>query len=515
MSKMTYKQATYDEPLIFELGKPGRRGHLPPKTDVPPREITIPSNMKRKEPPQLPEIHEGEVVRHYLHLSQMNYCVDTGIYPLGSCTMKYNPKINEALARNEKLCYIHPYQPEETVQGILELIYNLQKILSELAGLPYCTLQPAAGAAGEYLGLNLIRAYHHDRGDYDRIDIITPDSSHGTNPASTVMNGFNIIEIESNKDGQVDLEALKAVVSEKTAGFMITNPNTLGIFESQIEEISKIIHDAGGLLYYDGANFNAIVGMIRPGEMGFDVLHFNLHKTFSTPHGGGGPGSGAVCCSERLSPYLPVPIVEFDKANNRYFLNYDIPKTVGKIHGYYGNIAIALRGYAYICALGADGLIETSRQAVLNANYVMRKLEEIDGLVLKYNRELPRKHECVLDATPLKHEIGVGAMDIAKMLISRGYHAPTVLFPLIVHEALMIEPTENENKESLDRYIQVFKEEIAKAKENPQYAHDAPYNTAVGRVDDAWATRNLILSWKMIKELEKKGQWPPQWPEDH
>ncbi|MHA1303870.1 MAG: aminomethyl-transferring glycine dehydrogenase subunit GcvPB, partial [Candidatus Heimdallarchaeaceae archaeon] len=308
-----YRQAKYDEPLIFELGKKGRRAHLPPKTDVPTREITIPDNMKRKEAPGLPELHEGEVVRHYLHLSQMNYSVDTGIYPLGSCTMKYNPKINEALARSEKLCYIHPYQPEETVQGILEMLYRLQESLTELAGLPYCTLQPAAGAQGEYVGLNLIRAYHHDHGDFGRTEIVTPDSSHGTNPASTVMNGFKVIEIESNEDGQVDLDALRAVVSEKTAGFMITNPNTLGIFESQIVEIAKIIHEAGGLLYYDGANFNAIVGKIRPGEMGFDVLHFNLHKTFSTPHGGGGPGAGAVCCSERLAPYLPVPTIEYDK----------------------------------------------------------------------------------------------------------------------------------------------------------------------------------------------------------
>ncbi len=509
-----YKQARFEEPLIFELGKKGRRAHLPPKTDVPPREITIPKNMRRKEPPELPEMHEGEVFRHYLRLSQMNYSVDTGIYPLGSCTMKYNPKINEALARNEKMMYLHPYQPEETIQGILEILYKLQKYLSEMAALPYGTIQPAAGAQGEYVGLNLIRAYHHDHGDFDRTEIITPDSSHGTNPASSVMNGFSVLEIKSNSDGQVDLEALKAAVSEKTAGFMITNPNTLGIFESQITEIAKIIHDAGGLLYYDGANFNAIAGKIRPGEMGFDVLHFNLHKSFSTPHGGGGPGAAAELCSERLAPYLPVPVVEYDEDKGRYYLNYDLPKSIGKVHGYYGNVAVALRAYAYICSLGPEGLLHTSEQAVLNANYIMRKLEKIDGLVLKYNRELPRKHECVLDATPLKHDIGVGAMDIAKMLISRGVHAPTVLFPLIVHEALMVEPTENENKESLDNYAKIITEEIEKAKKDPNYAFNAPYNTSIGRVDDAWATRNLILSWKMIKQLKTENKWPPEWPEE-
>lgn len=510
-----YRQARYEEPLIYDLSKKGRRAYLPPKTDVSPMDISIPESMKRKVPPELPELHEGEVMRHYLRLSQMNYCVDSGIYPLGSCTMKYNPKINEALARAEGLAYTHPYQPVETIQGTLEMMYKLQQSLTDLAGLPYCSLQPPAGAAGEYTGLFLIRAYHEDRGDLDRDEIVTPDSSHGTNPASTIMNGYKIIEIKSNENGQVDLDALRAAVSEKTAGFMITNPNTLGIFESEICDIAEIVHEAGGLLYYDGANFNAIVGKIRPGEMGFDVLHYNLHKTFATPHGGGGPGSGPVCCSERLKDFLPVPTVEYEEEKNVYCLNYDLPKTIGKVHGYYGNIGVVLRGYAYICALGAKGLIHTSEQAVLVANYAMRKIEAIDGLRLRFNRDLPRKHECVIDASPLKHQIGVGAMDIAKMLISRGKHAPTVLFPLIVHEALMIEPTENENKESIDDFVQVLKEEIDKARDNPDYAHDAPYWTSVGRLDDSWAVKNLILSYKMIKNLKTKGEWPPKWPENH
>lgn len=495
-----YKQAKYDEPLIFELGKSGRRAYLPPKTDVPKVEIHIPENMRRKNPPELPELSEGEVVRHYIHLSQMNYGVDVGTYPLGSCTMKYNPKINETIARFEKSVYLHPLQPVETIQGTLEILYDLQKVLSQLAGLPYCSLQPAAGASGEYTGLALIRAYHLDRGDTKRDEIIVPDSSHGTNPASSTMNGFKVITIESNEKGQVDLEALKAAVSECTAGFIITNPNTLGIFESNITEITKIIKDAGGLLYYDGANFNAIMGKVRPGDMGFDVVHFNLHKSFSTPHGGGGPGSGAICCSADLAPYLPVPVIEYDEEKKRYILNYDRPKTIGKVHGFHGNIAVCLRAYAYICALGAEGLTKTAEHAVLVSNYAMRQIEKIEGLKLSHSPELPRKHEFVIDASPLKHKYDVTAMDIAKLLLNQGIHAPTVYFPLIVHEALMIEPTENENKERLDRFVQILKEEIEKAKNNPDYAHHAPTNTAVGRVDDAYAVKNLTLSWKMMKK---------------
>ena len=500
-----YRQAKFNEPLIFELGKPGRRAYLPPKTDVPKTEISIPDNMRRKELPKLPELSEGEVVRHFIHLSQMNYGVDVGTYPLGSCTMKFNPKINEALVRSEKFIYLHPLQPPETVQGILEILYNLQNALSELAGLPHCSLQPAAGANGEYTGLALIRAYHINRGDSHRDEIIIPDSSHGTNPASSTMNGFKVITIESNENGQVDIEALKAAISDRTAGFMITNPNTLGIFESHISEIAKIIKDAGGLLYYDGANFNAIMGKVRPGDMGFDVVHFNLHKTFSTPHGGGGPGSGAICCSDVLEPYLPIPIIKYDSEKNFYSLDYDRPKSIGKVHGFHGNIGVCLKAYAYICALGAEGLISTAEQAVLVSNYAMRKIEQIEGLKLSHNPKLPRKHEFVIDASSLKYKHEISAMDIAKLLINRGIHAPTVYFPLIVHEALMIEPTENENKERIDNFVNVLAEEIEKAKNNPEYAHKAPEWTAIGRVDDAYAVKNLILSWKMLKEKEEKA----------
>ncbi len=499
-----YRQAKYDEPLIFELGKKGRKGHIPPRCDFPRDKIKIPEHMLRTSPPDLPELHEGEVMRHFIHLSQMNYCVDVGPYPLGSCTMKYNPKINETIARSENMMYMHPDQPVETAQGLLEILYELQVALGELAGLPYTTLQPPAGASGEYTGLALIKAYHDDHGETQRDEIIAPDSSHGTNPASTVMNGLKLVEIKSNDDGRVNMDALKAAVSEKTAGLMLTNPNTLGIFESEIIEMSQVVKEAGGLLYYDGANFNAIVGKIRPGDMGYDVLHFNLHKTFATPHGGGGPGSGSVSCNEVLEPYLPVPTIEYDKEKDFYNFNYDRPKTIGKLHGYHGNIAIALRAYAYIAALGEKGLRNTAEQAVLVANYAMRKLEKLDGFRLSHNPALPRKHESVLEATPFLRNYDISGMDIAKMIISRGYHAPTVYFPLIAHEAWMVEPTENENKDSIDRYVQAVSEEMEKAKKDPDYAHNAPEWSAVGRVDDAHSVRNLVLSWKMMKEKKEE-----------
>ncbi len=499
-----YRQAKYDEPLIFELGKKGRRAHLPPRCDFSRDDINIPENMRRITPPDLPELHEGEVMRHYVHLSQMNYCVDTNTYPLGSCTMKYNPKVNETIVRSEKMMYLHPNQPIETVQGILEILHDLQLALGELAGLPHTTLQPPAGASGEYTGLALIKAYHHDNGETQRDEIIAPDSSHGTNPASTVLNGQKLIEIKSNEDGRVDMDALKAAVSDRTAGLMLTNPNTLGIFEKDIIEMSNTVRDAGGLLYYDGANFNAIVGKIRPGDMGYDVLHFNLHKTFATPHGGGGPGSAAVCCNDILEPYLPVPTVNHDKDKDYYYFDYDRPKSIGKVHGYHGNVAVALRAYAYIAALGEIGLKNTSDQAVLTANYVMRKMEKIDGLRLSHTSSIPRKHESVLEATPFLRNHDVSGMDIAKMLISRGLHAPTVYFPLIAHEALMMEPTENENKDRLDQYVQILEEEMDKARKDPDYAHNAPKWTSIGRVDDAYAIRNLTLSWKMMKEKQEE-----------
>ena len=503
-----YRQAKWDEPLIFELGKAGRRAHLPPRCDFP-KEFHIPENMRRTTPPELPELHEGEVMRHYVHLSQQNYCVDSGTYPLGSCTMKYNPKINETVARMEKMMYLHPDQPVETVQGILEVLYELQIALGELAGLKHTTLQTPAGASGEYCGLTLIKAYHDDHGDSQRDEIIAPDSSHGTNPASTVQAGMKLIEIKSNEDGRVNMDALKAAVSERTAGLMLTNPNTLGIFEKDIIEMSSIVKKAGGLLYYDGANFNAIVGKIRPGDMGYDVLHFNLHKTFSTPHGGGGPGAASVSCNDLLEPYLPIPTIDYDKDKDFYYYNYDRPKSIGKVHGYYGNTAIALRAYAYIAALGFQGLKDTAEHAVLTANYAVRQLEKIEGFRLSHTSSIPRKHEGVLEAVPFKTNYGVDGMDIAKMIISRGFHAPTVYFPLIAHEAWMVEPTENENKDRIDQYVQAVSEEMEKAKADPDYGHDAPKWTSVGRIDSAWSVRNLVVSYKIYKEKKEKGEFVP------
>ncbi len=501
---MEYRQARHNEPLIFELSKKGRRASFPTQTDVPKKDITIPKNMLRKNSPLLPEMSEGEVYRHFLKLSQMNYAIDVGTYPLGSCTMKFNPKINETVARLPKIAYTHPAQPCETVQGVLKILYDLQNALSELAGLPHCTLQPAAGAQGEYVGLALIRAYHHDHGDTQRDEIIVPDASHGTNPASSSMNGFKTIVISTNEKGQVDLDELKAAVSEKTAGLMLTNPNTIGIFESKIEEIAKIVKEEGGLLYYDGANFNAIMGKIRPGDMGFDVLHYNLHKTFSTPHGGGGPGVGAVCCSNELAPYLPIPIIEIDDEKGIYTANYEKPKSIGKIHGFYGNIGVCIRAYAYICALGKEGLKKVAEHAVLVSNYMLRNMEKIEGLNLTYAPETPRKHEFVLSADELKKEYNISAMDVAKLLLNKGLHAPTVYFPLNIHEALMVEPTENENKERIDAYVKLLKEEIDKAKKDEEYAHQAPKNTAIGRVDDVYAARNFLLSWRLIKQKKNK-----------
>ena len=504
-----YRQAKYDEPLIFELGKKGRRAHIPPRCDFNREKIKIPEKMLRTTPPNLPELHEGEVMRHYVRLSHMNYCIDVNTYPLGSCTMKYNPKINETVARSEKMMYMHPNQPEETTQGLLEILYELQVSLADLAGLKHTTLQTPAGASGEYTGLALIKAYHMDHGDTQRDEIIAPDSSHGTNPASTVMNGMKLIEIKSQEDGRVDMDALKAAVSDKTAGLMLTNPNTLGIFEKEIVEMSGVVRDAGGLLYYDGANFNAIVGKVRPGDMGYDVLHFNLHKTFSTPHGGGGPGSAAVCCNDLLEPYLPVPTIDYDKSKDYYYFNYNRPKSIGKIHGYYGNVAIALRAYAYIAALGYKGLVHTAEQAVLTANYAVRKLEKLDGFRIAGGEDIPRKHEGVLEATPFLRNYDVSGMDIAKMILSRGKHAPTVYFPLIAHEAWMVEPTENENKERLDQYVQAVSEEMEKAKADPDYAHHAPKWTAVGRIDAGWSVRNLVLSYKLLKEKLENGEYVP------
>jgi len=490
--------------VIFDIGRNGRRGHVLPKVKEKVRRtvgdvsMLIPENMQRKSQLRLPELSEVEVVRHFTRLSGMNYGVDSGLYPLGSCTMKYNPKINELLADLSTINMVHPYQDESTVQGILEILYRLECWLAEITGTYEVCLQPAAGAHGEFLGTLLMRAYHQLNGEYERRNqVIVPDSAHGTNPASAAMAGFDAVVVPSDGDGCVNIEALKAAVSERTAGLMLTNPNTLGIFEKNIEEIARIVHEAGGLLYYDGANLNPILGKARPGDMGFDIVHMNIHKTFGTPHGGGGPGAGPVGVSEELAKFLPVPRIVFE--GERYRLDYDKSHSIGKIRSFYGNVAVLLKAYAYILSLGNEGLREVAEVSVLNANYLMEKLKEIKGLTLPYNSEKPRKHECVFSAKPLKNDTGVSALNIAKRLLDYGLHAPTVYFPLIVDEALMIEPTETFEKEELDRFVEAMRKISEEAYTKPETVLKAPHNTAVSRLDEVKAShpRTMALSWRM------------------
>jgi len=476
--------------LIFEVSKEGRKAYSLPKCDVEEvnLESLIPSEFLSDKELELPEVSEVDVIRHYTQLSKKNYGVDTGFYPLGSCTMKYNPKINEDMASLSGFSNIHPYQPVETVQGALELMYDLDKMLAEVAGMERMTLQPAAGAHGELVGLMIIKAYHEKRGDSKRTKIIVPDSAHGTNPASAAVAGFDIIEIKSDKNGAVDIESLKAVLSDEIAGLMLTNPSTLGLFETNIKEIADLVHEAGGLLYYDGANMNAIMGVTRPGDMGFDVLHYNLHKTFSTPHGGGGPGSGPVGVRKDLVEFLPSPVIE--KKGDEYVLDYDRPYSIGKTKSFYGHFGMLVRAYTYILSHG-PGLKEVSEKAVLNANYMMHKLKE------KYYLPIDQvcKHEFVLGGLQ-KDILGISTLDIAKRLLDYGYHPPTIYFPLIVNEAMMIEPTETESVETLDSFIEVMNKIADEAKETPELLKNAPHNTYVRRIDEAKAARNLIVKWQ-------------------
>lgn len=473
-----YRQARFSEKLLCEKSVPGRAAFSVPEPFGEP--VQLPEHLKRKEL-DLPELSEIDVVRHYTRLSEMNFGVDTGMYPLGSCTMKYNPKITEELCR--LFSDYHPLQDESTVQGCLQLLYNMQEYLKLIAGMDAVTLQPAAGAAGELTGALIIKAYHSER-----TEMVILDSAHGTNPASAHMAGFTVVEIPSNEEGTVDLEALKSAVSERTAGLMLTNPNTLGIFEKDITEIAQIVHEVGGLLYYDGANLNAIAGISRPGDMGFDCVHFNLHKTFSTPHGGGGPGAGPVGVTKKLRDYLPVPQVVND--GKKYALDYDLPHTIGKVHGFYGNFAVIVRAYAYQLLMGSS-IKKAAEIAVLNANYLAQKLKE--------HYEMPykplRKHEIVLSCEKIKNETGVKALDIAKRLLDYGIHAPTIYFPMIVHEALMIEPTESESREDLDRFIEVLIQIKKECYETPDLVTGAPHNTAVGRLNEVKAARNPVLTW--------------------
>ncbi|MEN8907350.1 MAG: aminomethyl-transferring glycine dehydrogenase subunit GcvPB [Clostridiales bacterium] len=475
--------------LIFEISKKGHKGYSLPKCDVPLKSIDklLGKDNLRKNPAKLPEVSENNVVRHYVNLSNKNYGVDSGFYPLGSCTMKYNPKINEYIARLDEFTNVHPYQSGSTVQGCLEIMSKTEKYLKDLSGMDEISLQPAAGAHGELTGLMIMKQYHILNKQLNRNKVIIPDSAHGTNPASASMVGFEVIELKTNKRGALDIEELKALLDDSIAGLMLTNPSTLGIFEENIVEISDIIHNAGGLLYYDGANMNAIMGITNPGMMGFDIVHFNLHKTFSTPHGGGGPGSGPIGVKKHLEKFLPVPIIKND--NNQYYLDYKRDKSIGKVKSFYGNFSLILRAYCYIRTMGREGLKEVSKSAVLNANYIMNRLK--DYYHIPYNRSC--MHEFVLSAKNQK-KYGVSAFDIAKRLLDYGYHPPTMYFPLIVEEALMIEPTETESKDTIDHFIEVMIKIANECKENPEIVKSAPNNTYYKRLDEVGAARKPILN---------------------
>lgn len=479
--------------LIFEKSKDGRTGYSLPKLDVPekPIEEMIPESLIRKEEAELPQVYETEVVRHYTNLSRLNHAVDVGFYPLGSCTMKYNPKVNEKISKFDGFAYIHPYQPEETVQGALEIMYNLQILLCEITGMDYMTLQPAAGAHGELTGMSIIKKYHEDRGDFNRNKVLVPDSAHGTNPASAAMCGFEVIELKSTEQGLIDLEELKKNLDENTAAVMLTNPNTLGLYEKDIDTITRLAHEAGALLYYDGANLNAIMGKVRPGDMGFDVVHLNLHKTFSTPHGMGGPGSGPVGVKAFLKDYLPIPVVEQDEKGFYYF-NYDLPKSIGKVRSFYGNFGVFVKAYAYILFMGKSGLKKASELAVLNANYLRSKISKF----LKIASDIVCMHEFVVDGSEFK-KYGVKTLDVAKRLLDYGYHPPTVYFPLIVPEALMIEPTETETKETLDGFAETLEKILKEAEKSSELLKNAPHNTYVRRLNEARAVKNPVLRWKV------------------
>ena len=477
------------EPLIKDYSSEGRKGYTLPKLDVPEKstEDLINEEYIRNDEPDLPEVSEVDVVRHYTSLSEMNYGVDSGIYPLGSCTMKYNPKVNEDIARLNKLSQLHPYQAEEDLQGSLDILFHLKKYLSEISGMDNITLQSASGAQGELTGLLIIRKYFESKNE-NRKKVIVPDSAHGTNPASAVMAGFDVVEIESNEEGMVDVDILKDAVDEDTAALMLTNPSTLGIFEKDISEIANIVHEAGGLLYYDGANMNAILGYARPGDMDFDVMHFNLHKTFSTPHGGGGPGSGPVGVKDFLEPFLPTPVLKKD--NEKFYWDEDRPQSIGKVHAFHGNYGVMIRAFSYIRALGKEGLKKTTENAVINANYMKSKL--------KKDFELPyvesSLHEFVLSGSKQKQK-GVSTENIAKRLLDYGQYAPTIYFPLVVKEALMIEPTETENLDTLNNFINIMKKIAEEVENNPELVKNAPHTTVVKKLDEAKAARHPDLKW--------------------
>jgi glycine dehydrogenase subunit 2 len=484
---------------IFERSRPGRRAFVPPPTDVPevPLAGLVPSSELRVAAPALPEVSEPEIVRHYNNLSKQNFDLDTGFYPLGSCTMKHNPKVNERVAALPGHARLHPAQEPEHAQGALELMWRLQRALAEVAGLPHVSLQPSAGSHGELAGLLLTRAYHDDRGER-RTKVLTPDTAHGTNPATVRMAGYEVVKVGTAPDGGVDLADLRAKATDDVACLMLTNPNTLGLFDRNIVEIARIVHDVGATLYYDGANLNAVMGISRPGDMGFDIVHFNLHKTFSQPHGGGGPGAGPIAVSDRIEPFLPRPqVVEVDPGNGSgpvYDLDFDRPKSVGRLRGFQGNFGVFVRSYAYICSLGGDGLREASEVAVLNANYLRARLAEPgigEHLPVAFDRTC--MHEFVVSGTGAKRNLGVKTLDIAKRLLDHRVHPPTVYFPLLVDEAMLIEPTETEPKERLDGFVEIVRSILEEAKEDPEVARNAPYTTPVRRLDEAGAARHPVV----------------------
>ena len=485
----------YYDKLIFELSKPGRSGYSLPENEFG-KAAEMPESLARKSALELPEVSEVDVVRHYTNLSQMNFGVDTGFYPLGSCTMKYNPKINEEIAAMPGFLGLHPLQPESTVQGALEVYYNMEKSLSAITGMAGFTFNPCAGAHGELTGLMIMRQYHLLHGDTKRTKVIVPDSAHGTNPASAAVCGLEVVVVKSNASGLIDVADLKPLLGDDIAGIMMTNPNTLGLFEKEIGEIAALVHGCGGLLYYDGANMNPLLGVVRPGDMGFDIMHLNLHKTFSTPHGGGGPGSGPVGVAAHLVPYLPVPHV-VKKADGKFAISADNAESAGQVSAFMGNFGVILRAYAYILSLGKQHIRFAGKFATMAANYVKECLKDC------YKLPIPSicKHEFVFDglvndgARPGEEHSGATTLDVAKRLLDYGFHAPTIYFPLLFHQAIMIEPTETESKETIDAFVEVMRKIAAEAAENPDYLKGAPHNTPISRPDETRAARQPILKY--------------------
>jgi glycine dehydrogenase subunit 2 len=485
----TTTHAAHGTTTIFEKGAPGRRAFVAPELDVPQVDGLLPDRLRRAEPARLPELSEPEIVRHYVNLSKRNFDLDSGFYPLGSCTMKHNPRLHERVAALPGHARMHPLQTPAHAQGALELMWNLERALSEIAGLPHVSLQPSAGSHGELAGVLLTKAFHADRGD-TRTKVLTPDTAHGTNPATVTMAGYTVVKVGTNPDGGVDLDDLRAKADDEVACLMLTNPNTLGVFDPNIEEIAAIVHGAGATLYYDGANLNAIMGLTRPGDMGFDIVHFNLHKSFTQPHGGGGPGSGPIAVSDRMEPYLMNPRIVRD--GERFDLRDASAKSIGRLRGFQGNYGCFVRSYAYIRSLGAEGLKDASETAVLNANYLLARLGPLaDRLPLAFGKLC--MHEFVLSGSPMKKELGVKTLDLAKRLLDHGFHPPTVYFPLLVDEALLVEPTETETKETLDAFADAIAAILEEAAEDPEVARNAPYTTPVRRLDEAAAAKRPVI----------------------